>query len=468
VLRAVSEYPPIGGGAKKRGSGRTLGSMKPDALRQTREALAVVHGERPEDHRGFAERIVHAFAHHVNPGFLEARKSVTEAGDEAAVEWEGEGSVLKDHTGREFIDVLGGYGIYNLGIRHPDVVAAVEAQLRRSPLHSQELLDPLRGLFAQSLAAVAPPGLTRAFFCNSGTEAVEAAMKLAMWVTGRHTFISAENAFHGKTLGALSLMGKERFRGPFEAALVGVTRVPFGDADALAHALQEADPKPAAVVLEPIQGEAGAVVPPDDYWPAARRLCDEHQVLLIADEVQTCLGRTGTLFAVDHWQTTPDIVTLGKSLGGGVIPAGAMLSTPELWRVWEADPFVHSNTFGGNPLACAAGIAALHVTLRDDLAERAAKVGGRIKTAVEALADRYPGVLSHVSGRGLLLAMHFATNDVGYAVSAGLFRRGVLVAGTTANAKAVRIEPALTIPDHLVDDVLDRLDDTLAEIATPA
>jgi putrescine aminotransferase len=442
--------------------------MKPDALRQTTEALAIVHGERPADHRGFAERIVHAFADHVNPGFLEARKSVTEAGDEAAVEWEGEGSILRDATGREFIDLLGGYGIYNLGIRHPDVVAAVEAQLRRSPLHSQELLDPLRGLFAQSLAAVAPAGLTRAFFCNSGTEAVEAALKLAMWVTGRFSFVAAENAFHGKTLGALSLMGKERFRAPFQPALLPVERVPFGDAAALAAVLAASNPKPAAVVLEPVQGEAGAVVPPEGYLAEVRRLCDEHGVLFIADEVQTCLGRTGTVFAVDHDEVVPDIVTLGKSLGGGVIPAGAMLSTPELWRVWEADPFIHSNTFGGNPLACAAGIAAVHVTLRDDLAGRAAKVGQGIKAAVEDLAERHQSVLASVSGRGLLLAMHFRSNDIGYAVSAGLFRRGVLVAGTTANAQAVRIEPALTIPDHLVDDVLDRLDDTLREVGSTA
>jgi putrescine aminotransferase len=440
--------------------------MTSDALRQTTAALATVLGDRPSDHKAFADRILHAFAEHVNPGFLEARKSVTEAGDEAAVEWEGEGSILQDATGRQFIDLLGGYGIYNLGIRHPEVVGAVEAQLHRSPLHSQELLDPLRALFAQSLAAVAPTGLTRAFFCNSGTEAVEAAMKLAMWVTGRHTFVAAENAFHGKTLGALSLMGKERFRAPFEPALIRTTRVPFGDADALAAALRGADPKPAAVVLEPIQGEAGAVVPPDGYLAEARRLCTEHGVLLIADEVQTCLGRTGALFAVDHWNVVPDIITLGKSLGGGVIPVGAIVSSPELWRVWEADPFIHSNTFGGNPLACAAGIAALHVTIRDDLPTVAAKTGDRIATEVGAMAERHPDVLAGVSGRGLLIAMHFATNELGYAVSAGLFRRGVLVAGTTANAKAVRIEPALNIPEHLVDEVLDRLDDTLREVAS--
>jgi putrescine aminotransferase len=434
-----------------------------DAMAHSRDVLDIVLGPEPPEH--LPARVVEAFGKHVNPGFLEARKSVTEAGDEAAVEWWGEASILRDTTGREFIDLLGGYGIYNLGIRHPDVVAAVEAQLHRSPLHSQELLDPLRALLASVLAQITPGDLTRAFFCNSGAEAVEAAMKLAMWVTGRHTFVAAENAFHGKTLGALSLMGKERFRGPFQPALIDTERVPFGDADALARLLDAADPKPAAVVLEPIQGEAGAVVPPDTYLADVRRLCTEHGVLFIADEVQTCLGRTGAMFAVDHWDVVPDIMTLGKSIGGGVMPMGVMVSTPELWNVWEADPFIHSNTFGGNPLACAAGIAAIYVTLRDDLAVQAAKKGERLLEEVGALADRYPKVLSGVRGRGLLLAMEFATNELGYAVAAGLFQRGVLVAGTTANARAIRIEPALNIPDGLLDEVLVRLEDTLREVA---
>jgi len=439
--------------------------MRDDLLRLTNDALATVFGGVPADPQAFADGVVDRFATHVNHGILNARKSVTEAGDHVSVEWDGEGSLIRDVHGREFIDLLGGYGVYTLGIRHPEVIAAVHAQLARSPLHTQELLDPLRGYFAEVLAALAPAGLTRAFFCNSGAEAVEAAMKLAMWATGRHTFVAAENAFHGKTLGALSLMGKERFRGPFEPALIDCERVPFGDAAALTAVLECMDPKPAAVVLEPIQGEAGAVVPPDGYLAAVRAACDDHGVLFVADEVQTCLGRTGAMFGVDHWGVVPDIVTLGKGLGGGVVPIGAVLSTPALWQVWEADPFIHSNTFGGNPLACAAGIAAAHVTVRDDLPGRALKVGERYADTVGELAAAYPELLEAVTGRGLLQAMHFATNEIGYEVAAGLFRRNVLVAGTTANARAIRIEPALTIPDELVDESLNRLADTLREVA---
>lgn len=434
-----------------------------DVITQTREILDMVLGGRPPD--DLPGRVAAAVAEHLNPGILAARKSVTESGDEAAVEWWGEGSILEDASGRRYIDCLGGYGIYNLGIRHPEVVAAVQAQLARSPLHSQELLDPLRALFASVLARITPAGLTRVFFCNSGAEAVEAAMKLAMWATGRYGFVAAEGGFHGKTLGALALMGKDRFRRPFEPVLLRCERVPYGDADAVARVLERADPKPAAVVLEPVQGEAGAVVPPDGYLPTVREACDAHGVLLVADEVQTGLGRTGALWAVDHWGVVPDIMTLGKSLGGGVMPIGAMVSTPALWRVWEPDPFVHSNTFGGNPLACAAGTAAVHVTLRDDLPGQAAKKGERLLAALGDLAARYPDVLRDVRGRGLLLAMEFPSDRVGYAVAAGLFRRGVLVAGTTANARAVRIEPALNIPDALLDEVLDRLEDTLGEVA---
>ncbi|MGI8793280.1 MAG: aminotransferase class III-fold pyridoxal phosphate-dependent enzyme [Acidimicrobiales bacterium] len=440
--------------------------MDNETRSQINDALAIVLGDRPPAHEDFAKQIVDAFAANVNPGFLEARKSVTEAGDEAVIEWSGEGSIIRSVKGREFIDLLGGYGIYNLGIRHPDVIAAVEAQLHRSPLHTQELLDPLRGLFARSLAAIAPGEINRAFFCNSGAEAVEAAMKLAMWNTGRHTFVATENGFHGKTLGAVSLTGKERFREAFQPALIDCARVPFGDLHALGEALRNADPLPAAFVVEPIQGEAGATVPPDGYLAGVRALCNETGVLLIADEVQTCLGRTGAMFAVDHWDVAPDIITLGKSVGGGAIPVGVTMSTPALWQVWEADPFVHSNTFGGNPLACAAGIAAVAVTVRDDLPARASKVGATFEAEVGALAEEFPHVLEKVTGKGLLLAMHFATNKLGYAVAAGLFRRDVLVAGTTANARAIRIEPALTIPDDLVGVALDRLRDAISEVAS--
>ena len=428
--------------------------------------LGLIMGPDPdEDARDLiAKRTVEDYDAHYTPGLVRYRKSVTEAGDFAAIEWTGEGTTVRDLRGREWIDCLGGYGIYNLGIRHPEVIAAVTAQLRRNPLPTQELLDPVRAMLCRLLADIAPGDISNAFVCNSGTEAMEGAMKVARVASGRSGFVCAEAAFHGKTLGALSLMGKPQFREPVEPLLDGVHRVPFGDAEAVESVLEYHADEIAAVVMEPIQGEAGAVVPPDEYWPALRELCDRYNVLLVADEVQTGLGRTGALWAVDHWGVVPDIIAVAKSLGGGVMPVGAFMGRPHVWKALEANPFLHTSTFGGNPLACAASIASIHVTLRERLWEKAAKQGERFTAGLRELRARYPDVLVDIRGRGLLIGLVFPDHETGYRVAAGLFRRGVLVAGTQISATTIRIEPALDISDEIVETVLARLGEVLAEI----
>jgi putrescine aminotransferase len=411
---------------------------------------------------------VEDFNSYYNKGFLEYRKSVTEAGEHAAVEWNGQGSILRDLTGRRFIDCLGGYGIYSAGIKHPRIVAAVSHQLRRMPLSSQELLDPLRGALAELLGELAPGDLQYSFFINNGTDAVEGAMKLARMYTGKPGFISTLGGFHGKSYGSLSLIGKASYRRSFEPLLQDVYFVEYGDADEVEWELEKAEQLGmdiAAVIAEPVQGEAGAVVPPDDYWPRLREICDRHDILLIADEVQTCLGRTGKLFGVDHWDVAPDIMCLGKALGGGVMPLSAFVSTPKIWSVLEENPFIHSSTFGGNPLACAAGIAALNVTLEEDLAGQAARKGRYLLERLREMQTRYPEYLVDVRGLGLLIGLEFVDVDFGYAIAAGLFHRGVLVAGTLINAKTIRIEPALNISMGLLDEVLELLDDTLRDVA---
>jgi putrescine aminotransferase len=239
------------------------------------------------------------------------------------------------------------------------------------------------------LATIAPGDITNAFICNSGTESVDGAMKIARVATGRSGFICAEGAFHGKTLGSLSLMGRAAFREPVEPLLGPVWRAPFGDAAAFEEAIAGHAGECAAVVLEPIQGEAGAVVPPDDFLPRVRAACDEHEVLLIADEVQTGLGRTGALWAVEHSGIVPDILCLAKALGGGVMPVGAILGRPHVWKALEPNPFLHTSTFGGNPLACAAAIAAINVILRDRLWEAAAAKGERILDALGRMRARH-------------------------------------------------------------------------------
>jgi len=443
---------------------------KQQILEQSQFWLDVIGSRDVDDatRSQIAQQTLENFESYYNRGFLEYRKSVTEAEGFAAVEWTGQGSHFQGIFGREYIDCLGGYGIYSAGIQHPKIVGAVRNQLERMSLSSQELLDPLRGALAKLLGELAPGDIHYSFFISNGADAVEGAMKLARLYTGKPGFIATINGFHGKSLGALSIMGKAEYRRGFEPLLEDVYFVPFGDAEAVEEELRRARMVGldiAAVIAEPVQGEAGAIVPPDDYWPRLRTICDKYGVLLIADEVQTGMGRTGKMFAVDHWNVAPDIICLGKALGGGVMPLSAFISTPKIWKVLEPNPFIHSSTFGGNPLACAAGIAAINVTLEEDLPGQAARTGDYLKGELEKRQKRYPELLLEVRGKGLLIGLEFQSEDVGYHVAAGLFRRGVLVAGTLLNSKTLRIEPALNIPRDIVDQVLEALDETLHEIA---
>jgi len=412
----------------------------------------------------------HNFAEHFNKGWLEYRKSVTEAGDWAVTEWTGRGAMFRDVLGREYIDCLGGYGLFNLGWSHPEVVATVTAQLERTPMPSQELIDPLRGVLARLLALITPGDLKYSFFAASGTEAVEGAIKLAKMYTRKSGFIVAVKAFHGKTMGSLSMMGKSDYRVPPGLLYAGpVYHVPFGDADAVERQLeicQKVGIDIAACLFEPIQGEAGAIVPPDDFWPRLREITRYYGVLLIADEVQTGLGRTGKLWGVEHWGVVPDIITLGKSLGGGVMPVSAFCSTEEIWQcMMYPNPFIHTTTTGGGALACSTAIAAINVTLRERLWEAAAAKGEYFIPKLKSLAAKYPQIYHQITGRGLLIGQHFHTPEIGYKVAAGLFKRGVLVAGTLTSAQTIRIEPPLVITYEQLDEVLNRLEDTLAEVA---
>jgi putrescine aminotransferase len=450
---------------------RDSGIGRKRLIEESRRWLSIINAHKLNDYkkRKVVADTIDNFRFYYNRGFLEYRKSVTEAGEYAAIEWAGKGSYFEDITGRRYIDCLGGYGIYSAGINHPKIVRAVKSQLERMPLSSQELLDPLRGALAELLGELAPGDLQDCFFISNGTDAVEGAMKLARLYTGKPGFISCIRGFHGKSYGSLSLMGKGEYRSPFEPLLQDVYFVPFGDAAAVESELRKAEAVGmgvAGVVVEPVQGEAGAIVPPPDYWPRLREICTRYGVLLIADEVQTGMGRTGKMFAVQHWDVVPDILCLGKALGGGVMPLSAFMSTPEIWKVMEPNPFIHSSTFGGNPLACAAGIAAVNVTLEEDLPRQAAETGAYLIGELRSLQRKFPDHLVEVRGLGLLIGLEFIDTEFGYAVAAGLFKRGVLVAGTLLNAKTVRVEPALNIPRPLVEEVLEKLEDTLQELTS--
>ncbi len=410
------------------------------------------------------------FAEHFNRGWLEYRKSVTEAGDWAAVEWSGNGSVFTDVMGRKYIDWLGGFGMFDLGWKHPEVVEAVTAQLQRSPMPSQELIDPLRGVLAKLMAEITPGDLKYSWFAASGTEAIEAAIKVAKLYTGKSAFIVALKGFHGKTMGSLSMMGKGDYRRGLGLLYAGqVYHIPFGDADALEQQLEtcaNVGVGVAGVLMEPIQGEAGAIIPPDDFWPRARAATKKHGALLIADEVQTGMGRTGKLWGVNHWNVTPDIIATAKSLGGGVMPVSAITTTEEIFQpMMHPNPFMHTTTTGGGALACSAAIAAINITLRDRLWEGAATKGAYLIEKVTEFADEFPQLYKQVTGKGLLIGQHFQSPELGYKVASELFKRGVLVSGTLTSAQTIRIEPPLIIEQHEIDEGLNRLRDAVGSVA---
>jgi len=437
------------------------------ALQQSARVMDLIAKKTlsPEERKTVVSESVQFWNDHVNAGFLQYRKSVSP--DYTAVEWEDEGAVFRDVNGKEFIDMLGGFGIYVTGHRHPKVLKAVMDQLQKQAIHSQELIDPLRTYLARLVAMITPGDLTFSFFSNSGTESIEGCLKMAMLTTGRRKLVGTIGAFHGKSLGSLGGTSKAFFREPF-LPLLNWMHVPFGDVEALRMVVASGDftgDRVAAVVIEPIQGEGGIVVAPPGYLQAAREICDQYGCMLIFDEVQCGMARSGKMFCCEHDGVTPDLMALGKGFGGGVMPIGAVVGTPKTWQKYIENPFLHTTTFGGNPLACAAAIATIHVLLEENLAQAAAEKGEYLLKHMNALAARYPKVMKLARGRGLMLGMEFTDNDLGYKVATELFSRQILISGTYINARVLRVEPALTIGYPQLDTFLTALEESLKAVS---
>lgn len=380
------------------------------------------------------------------------------------------GCVVVDEDGQEYLDFLGGYGALGLGHNHPEVVAAVEAA-GTLPNILQVSPGALVGALAESLASVAPSGLRKTFFCNSGAEAVEGALKLARAATGRPGFAYCEGSFHGKSFGALSVCGRRKYQEPFEPLLPHCRAVPFDDTAALREALAARDV--AAFIVEPLQGEAGIVVPHDGYLAAAREACDATGTLLIADEVQSGFGRTGSMFACQHEGVTPDIMVLAKTLGGGIMPMGAFMATDQVWQQGFGGSqrcMLHTSTFGGNARACAAALKTVEILVRDDLPAQAGRKGERLLAGLRDVSKDYAAVVD-VRGRGLMVGVEFAESRVARGLSdeyfasevaAGLLRdRHVITAFTLNNPRVIRFEPPLTVSDQQIDTVVHAFGDTL-------
>jgi putrescine aminotransferase len=369
------------------------------------------------------------------------------------IEVSASGCLITDETGKEYIDCLGGFGVFSLGHRNPKVIEAVKSQLDKMPLSSKTFLNKPLADLAELLATISPGKLQYTFMCNSGTEAVEGAIKIARMATGRTEIVSTRNSYHGKTMGALSATGRELYQIPFRPLVPGFSAVEWNDIDELAAAV---DDQTAAVIIEPVQGEGGIILPHTDYLPAVRRICTEHGALLIADEVQTGFGRTGKLFAMEHWDVEPDIMCLAKSLGGGVVPAGAFISTEQIWeKVFRENPFIHSSTFGGGEVACAAAIAAINVIVDDGLVERSAELGNYFLSALIEMQKANPDLLVEARGLGLMIGVEFADPDIAKLVIGSLAHRGVVAAYTLNNPNVIRLEPPLIIERHQIGIVID-------------
>ncbi|MBV8601995.1 MAG: aspartate aminotransferase family protein [Candidatus Eremiobacteraeota bacterium] len=364
------------------------------------------------------------------------------------------GTTIVDHNGKAYLDFAGGYGVFTLGHGHPRVVAAVKAQLDSIALSGKTMFNAALGRLAKRLAEITPGDLRYSFFANSGTEAVEGALKLAKAATGRKKIVATYDAFHGKTLAALSVSGREAFQERFRPLFEHVVHVPFGDADALGRALMDA----ACFIVEPIQGEGGVNVPPPGYLARARELCDRYGALLVADEVQTGLGRCGALFACEFDGVVPDVMTLAKGLSGGVIPIGAYVARPDAWNAAYAKaPLLHTSTFGGSEIACVAALAALDVLFEENLVENARVRGAQLLAGARALAARSPEVVAEVRGRGLLVGVELAHEGYAGTIIPEMLKAGVTAAWTLNQQRVIRLEPPLIVGEEEVGRALGAL-----------
>ena len=382
-----------------------------------------------------------------------------------------------DEKGNEYLDFLGAYGAMSLGHNHPKILAALET-IREIPNLLQASLGTLAAALGHNLSLLTPGNLNKSFFCNSGAEAVEGALKLARIATGKKTFLYCENSFHGKSFGALSVTGREKYQEQFRPLLGNCKAVPYGDIEALAQAFQSAPPV-AAFIVEPIQGEGGIILPPPGYLAKAAKLCQEKGALLIMDEIQTGLGRTGSLFACQQEQVVPDIMCLAKSLGGGIMPIGAYVTTDEIWHKaygsWDK-ALLHTSTFGGNTWACAAAITTLEILCQEDLAGQAAEKGAYFLNALQQLQEKYP-LIKEVRGRGLMIGLEFSQPNMtfrkltmGVADKLSQEYLGSLVVGkllndyniitayTLNNPNVVRLEPPLTVTKEQIDQSITALE----------
>ena len=373
----------------------------------------------------------------------------------------GSGSWLWDTEGKKYLDYTAGIAVNNLGHCHPKIKDAIISQAA-TLVHTSNLFN-IENQSALAEMLISNSFADRVFFCNSGTEAVEGSIKLARrWGAqngGRHAIISTEGAFHGRTLGALSATESEKYREGFSPFLEGFHFAPYADPDAIARLAAETNP--CAVILEPVQGENGVIVPPPGYLRQVREICGENNMLLILDEIQVGMGRTGKLFAYEHEDIRPDIVALAKALGGGV-PCGAVLATEEVAKHFT--PGAHGSTFGGNPLAAGAACATIETILKENLPERAGKLGDYFLEKLEEIRQKYPEYIKDVRGKGFIIGVEFFDGDFARDCFSASVKNGLLVILTVE--RVFRILPPLNTSEEEIDFAVAAITKSIEEVVS--
>lgn len=364
----------------------------------------------------------------------------------------GKGAHVWDINGKEYIDCMGGYGVALVGHRNDRVVNAIKSQLEKIITVHSSLYNKTREEFLENLIRIAPKGLSQVHLNNSGTEAVEAAIKFARKFTHKKGMVAMNGSYHGKSMGSLSLTFNPKYRNEFQPLVEKVSFSPFGDINALRSTI---DDDTGFIILEPIQGESGIHVAPDGFLQDVRKLCDEKGILLIFDEIQSGFGRTGRMWASEHWNTIPDIMCLAKGIAGGV-PMGATLVKPDILACMKKGE--HSSTFGGNPLSCAAGIGAIQALTKDGLIENAEKMGIIFQEGLERLKNKHK-IIREIRGKGLMIGVElkFEVKDI----LMGAIQNGVLLLYSGRNI--IRLLPPLVITKEDILKVVDILDMLLDE-----
>jgi len=412
---------------------------------------------------GFVGRLSQAaavrdFEEYVSPGKVEVYRRL---GFES-VPGRREGVYVWDLAGRRYINCRSSGGVFNLGHRPPRVVEALRQALEELDVGDHMLMSEQRAILARRLAELTPGDIRLSFFVPSGGEAVDLAIKLARGYTGRPGVVSAEKGYHGHTGLALAA-GDPHFRRHFEPLAPGFTKVPFGDAEALERAV---GPETACVLLETIQATAGIIVPPPDYLPRVREVCDRVGAVLILDEVQAGLGRTGRLWACEEWGVVPDILVLGKGLGGAVYPMSAVCFRPHLDAFFRAHPFSHLSSFAGSDLGCVAALAALEETTSPGFLEHVRAMGKRLGSGFDRLCAKHPDLASGWRGRGLMLAFELQRDELGPLMTYALGQLGVIAVFSEFRPRAMQIMPPLIVSPGEVDEIVAAMDQALEFMRT--